>query len=208
MRFFVVVSLAVLLVCACVHAARAFGNPGRYHPSRAASPAPIVVLEDDALLPTLIDDAEGDQEPGPPYGDCLEAGVTNAHGAIVVAQRIHGTFPPEPRGDVECWSWRFDTDLNTNTGYQQFWYIGIDWEILVHAGEKGWGVSKWSPDEGYAPLAGARILLRHAEGGDVIGIAFDPAEIGAPPYMNWIAWNGGPGWQDVAPEESVAWWER
>ncbi len=163
-----------------------------------------------ALLPTTVVDAGGDNGSGPPYGDCITAGMAGNGGASMIAvQKINGTFPPEPIGDIDCWSWRFDTDLNTNTGFRQYDYIGIDWEILIQPGASGWTVNKWSPSGGTVNLPNARLIVQPHEDGDVIVVRFDAAEIGAPPHLNWIAWNGrGSTWADVAPDGNVAWWER
>jgi hypothetical protein len=174
--------------------------------TRAVTPA----VAARTLLPTVIADEAGDHGAGPAYGDCLTAYVAGNGGPMIAAQKVNGTFPSQPAGENDTWSWRFDTDLNTNTGFQQYWYIGIDWEILVAPGAGGgWTVNKWSPAGGTVPLPDARLVVQRHADGDVIAVRFDPAEIGAPPHMNWIAWNGREGaWEDVAPEATVAWWER
>ena len=52
---------------------------------------------------SLISDATGDQGSGPAYGDCLKAGVTNSGGKMTVGQKIGGTFPATPPGDVAAY---------------------------------------------------------------------------------------------------------
>ncbi len=161
------------------------------------------------LLPTLLTDPSGDQGSGPEYADMLGAGMTNAGTDLIVAQKLRGDFPPFPPDGFPGYSWRFDTDLNTNTGYRQFDYIGIDWEILLQPAPGGWTVNKWSPAGGLVPVPSATVLLQHTTSGDVIAVRFPAEEIGRPPYLDWIAWNGvTPEWQDVTPDATVAWWER
>jgi hypothetical protein len=128
---------------------------------------------------------------------------------MFVAQKIHGTFPPSPPGDIATWSWRFDTDLNPNTGYQQYSYIGIEWEILIQANGNTWTVNKWSQSTGYLPVPGATIVVKPKPTGDLIGVRFPASEIGSPIESNWIAWNGlYPSWGDVAPNSTVAYWHQ
>ncbi len=175
-------------------------------PCHAATPLSTLPR---GLLPTLLTDAAHDEGSGPDYGDIIGAGMANTGGDLFVVQRVRGSIPLVPPTDFDGYSWRFDTDLNSNTGYRQFDYIGIDWEILVVPEGTAWTVAKWSPDGGTVPLPDATLYLQHAAGGDYVGVRFAAEEIGRPPYLNWIAWNGvPPTWEDVAPERTVAWWEH
>lgn len=178
--------------------------------SRAESaPAPHdITAPPPGWAPTLLADPAFDQGVGPDYADMVGAGMTDVGHQLIVAQRVRGAIPDAPAADFPGYSWRFDTDLNTNTGYRQFDYIGIDWEILVLPLEGGWSIAKWSPAGGTVPLPGATLYIQHQATGDAIGVRFDAAEIGRPPYLDWIAYNGGPGWEDVAPDHEVSWWER
>jgi hypothetical protein len=164
-------------------------------------------------LPDVVSrtrDPRGDQGSGPTYGDCLGAQVNESGTNMIVAQKIDGTFPSTPPGDIATWSWRFDTDLNPNTGYQQYSYIGIEWEILIQdSGSGSWTVNKWSQSTGYLPVPGATILVKHQASGDLVGVRFAASEIGSPTQSNWIAWNGlYPTWSDVAPDSTVAYWHQ
>ena len=158
---------------------------------------------------SVISDPAGDQGAGPTYGDCLKAGVTSSGTNMIVFEKINGSFPPQPVSDIATWSWRFDTDLNPQTGYQQYPYIGIEWEILILASGSSWTVDKWSQTTGYQPVPGARIVTRHESTGDLVGVRFPASEIGSPTQSNWIAWNGMyPTWEDVAPDSTVAYWHQ
>jgi len=192
-----------------------FGNPAGYELPKEPAAALVVVLHEDdifsdLLAPSIVIDDVGDQGVGPTYGDCLVTGVTGSSTSfMIVGQRINGSFPTSPPGDIACWSWRFDTDENPNTGYQQYWYIGIDWEILIMPSGNTWTVNKWSLDTGYVNIPDARIILRQSSQGDVIAVLFDADEIGAPVDSNWITWNGYyPTWEDLAPNSSVAYWHE
>ncbi len=184
------------------------GNPSTNSGPIRGIPTPITFEDDGPLFLSRIADASGDQGTGPSYGDTLKSGVTGSgSGVMKVGQKINGTFPPVPTGDIGAWSWRFDTDLNPNTGYQQFPYIGIEWEILILDGGGFWTVTKWSQSTGYLPVASARVQIKHGASGDKIFVTFDPAEIGSPISANWITWNGYyPTWFDLAPDASVAFW--
>jgi len=182
-----------------------WGNPWTNSNPIPGIPTPITI-EQGPLVLSLISDPAGDQGTGPSYGDCLQAGVTNG-AAMKVGQKINGTFPPTPTGTIGAYSWRFDTDLNPNTGYQEYPYIGIEWEILIQDGGGFWTVNKWSPSTGYLPVPSARMKVRHSVTGDLVFVSFDPAEIGSPVSSNWIAWNGlYPTWVDLAPDATVAFW--
>ncbi len=158
---------------------------------------------------SVISDPAGDQGVGPGYGDCLRAGVNSSGTNMIVFEKINGTFPPQPVSDIATWSWRFDTDLNPQTGYQQYPYIGIEWEILILASGSSWTVDKWSLSTGYQPVPGARMVVRHESTGDLVGVRFPGSEIGSPTQSNWIAWNGlYPTWEDVAPDSTVAYWHQ
>jgi len=158
---------------------------------------------------SLISDPAGDQGSGPAYGDCRKAGVTNSGAKMTVAQKINGTFPATPPGDVAAYSWRFDTDLNPNTGYMQYPYIGIEWEILIQDGGGFWTVNKWSQSTGYLPVTSARLKVKTQANGDMILVSFNASEIGSPTSSNWIVWNGYyPTWVDLAPDASVAFWTQ
>ena len=158
---------------------------------------------------SLISDAAGDQGSGPVYGDCRKAGVDNSGAKMTVAQKINGTFPATPPGDVAAYSWRFDTDLNPNTGYMEFPYIGIEWEILIQDGGGFWTVNKWSQSTGYLPCTSGRIKVKTLANGDMVFVTFNASEIGSPTSSNWIVWNGYyPTWADLAPDASVAFWTQ
>ncbi len=183
-----------------------WGNPSTSSGPIRGFPTPLTFEDDGPLVLSLISDASGDQGAGPSYGDCLKSGVTGS-GLMKVGQKINGAFPPVPTGDVAAYSWRFDTDLNPATGYQQYPYIGIEWEILILDGGGFWTVYKWSPSTGYLLVASARMKVKHGASGDLVFVTFDPAEIGSPTSANWITWNGFyPTWFDLAPDASVAFW--
>ena len=186
-----------------------WGNPSSGNEPGLGFPTPIV--EEYAVPETLslISDPAGDQGLGPSYGDCLKAGVTNSAVKMTVGQKINGTFPATPPGDVAAYSWRFDTDLNPNTGYQEFPYIGIEWEILILDGGGFWSVNKWSLSTGYLPVPSARMRVKHIATGDMVFVTFDLSEIGSPVHANWILWNGYyPTWFDLAPDATVAFWSQ
>lgn len=187
----------------------AWGNPLTVQIPLRSIQTPIVIEPEGILSPSLISDPAGDQGSGPTYGDCLQAEVTNAGAMLKVGQRINGTFPATPPGDVAAYSWRFDTDLNPATGYQEFPYIGIEWEILIQDGGGFWTVNKWSQNTGYIPVANARISIRPNARGDMVFVTFRASEIGSPSSSNWIVWNGEfPTWVDLAPDSTVAFWSR
>lgn len=183
-----------------------WGNPSAGSASIPSLRTPITIGQGGPLVLSVISDPAGDQGTGPSYGDCLQAGVTNA-AAMKVGQKINGVFPPTPTGAIGAYSWRFDTDLNPATGYQQYPYIGIEWEILIQDGGGFWTVNKWSPSTSYLPVPSASIKVRHVANGDLVFVTFDPAEIGSPTSANWIVWNGSyPTWVDLAPDATVAFW--
>jgi hypothetical protein len=194
-----------------------WGNPSSGNEPGLGFPTPIVEeyagpdtlsLISDPAGETIFSDPAGDQVPGPSYGDCRKAGVTNSGPVtMTVGQKINGTFPPTPPGDVAAYSWRFDTDLNPNTGYQQYPYIGIEWEILILDGGGFWSVNKWSPSTGYLPVPSAIVSVSHRATGDLVRVSFNLSEIGSPVHANWIVWNGYfPTWFDIAPDTTVAFW--
>jgi hypothetical protein len=186
-----------------------WGNPSAGSGPFWFTPTPVKIVFESPLLPTRIVDAAGDQGSGPLYGDCLKAGVRNGAEKMTVGQKINGTFPGVPDGSIADYSWRFDTDLNPNTGYQEYPYIGIEWEILILDGGGFWTVQKWSQDTSYLPVPSAKVGVKHLNSGDMLFVTFDPAEIGSPTSSNWIAWNGFyPLWTDLAPDASVAFWTQ
>jgi hypothetical protein len=195
-----------------------WGNPWVGNEPGLGFPTPIVEesagpetlsLISDPLGETVFRDPAGDQGLGPSYGDCLKASVTNCAVKMTVGQKINGTFPATPPGDVAAYSWRFDTDLNPNTGYQQYPYIGIEWSILILDGGGFWSVNKWSLTTGYLPVPSARMRVRHMATGDLVFVSFNLSEIGSPVSANWILWNGYyPTWVDLAPDTTVAFWHR